>query len=295
MSWRTVIIDSQSKLDYKMGYLVVRNSDTKRVLIDEIAVLMIENPAVSITGFLLEVLVEKKVKVVFCDAKRNPVAELVPHHGAHDSTEKIRMQIAWDNTTKAVVWHDIVSEKIRKQSDFLAETGHQVQAEMLMQYLTQIEMADVTNREGHAAKVYFNALFGMDFTRSADTPTNAALNYGYSLILSAFNREISANGYLTQLGIFHSNTYNHFNLAYDFMEPFRVLVDRMVYHLSPLQFEKEEKHMLWQLFDRKIIIDGQKQFFGNAIKIYTKSVLDALNDRDSSKIKFFNINTDSFY
>ncbi len=62
MSWRTVIIDSQSKLDYKMGYLVVRNSDTKRVLIDEIAVLMIENPAVSITGFLLEVLIEKKVK-----------------------------------------------------------------------------------------------------------------------------------------------------------------------------------------------------------------------------------------
>lgn len=289
MSWRTVVIDSQSKLDYKMGYLVVRNTETKKVLLDEIAVLLIENPAVSITGFLMEALIEKKIKVIFCDSKRNPIAELVPHHGCHDSTEKIRTQMAWDAMTKGLVWHDIVSEKIRKQSDFLVEIGHNQQAEMLLQYLTQIELADVTNREGHAAKVYFNALFGMDFTRSADIPINAALNYGYSLILSTFNREISANGYLTQLGIFHSNTYNHFNLACDFMEPFRVLVDRRVYLQRPIQFEKEEKHQMWQIFDQKVLIDGQKQFLRNAIKIYTKSVLDAINDKDSSKIKFFSI------
>lgn len=287
MSWRTVVIDSQSKLDYKMGYLVVRNKDTKRVLLDEIAVLMIENPAVSITGFLMEALVEKKIKVIFCDSKRNPVAELIPHHGCHDSTEKIRTQISWDDMTKALVWQDIVSEKIRKQSDFLVEIGNNQQAELLLQYLTQIEIADVTNREGHAAKVYFNALFGMDFTRSADIPVNAALNYGYSLILSAFNRELSANGYLTQLGIFHSNTYNPFNLACDFMEPFRVLVDRMVYQMHPIQFMKEEKHKMWEIFDKKVMIDGQNQFLSNAIKIYTKSVLNAINDKDLSMIKFF--------
>ena len=49
MSWRVVVIESQSKLDYKMGYLVVRGLETKRVLLDEIAVLLIENPAVSMT------------------------------------------------------------------------------------------------------------------------------------------------------------------------------------------------------------------------------------------------------
>lgn len=287
MSWRTVVIDSQSKLDYKMGYLVVRNTETKRVLLDEIAVLMIENPAVSMTGFLIEALVEKKIKVIFCDSKRNPTAELVAHHNCHDSAAKIRAQIAWDQVTKSVVWRDIVSEKIRKQADFLAEVGCQTQAEMLLKYLAQVELADVSNREGHAAKVYFNALFGMDFTRSADTPINAALNYGYSLILSTFNREISANGYLTQLGIFHSNTYNHFNLSCDFMEPFRVLVDRMVYKKKLAQFEKEEKHQMLRLFDEKVMIDGQNQLLRNAIKIYTKSVLDAMNDNDTSEIKFF--------
>lgn len=290
MSWRTVIINSQSKLDYKLGYLVVRNEDTKRILLDEIAVLMIENPAVSITGYLIEALIEKKIKVIFCDSKRNPSAELMPHHGCHDSSAKIRMQVGWSDIAKAIVWQDIISEKIRKQSDFLAETGHSKQAELLSQYITQVELADVSNREGHAAKVYFNALFGMDFTRSADVPVNAALNYGYSMLLSTFNREIVSNGYLTRLGIFHCNTYNPFNLASDFMEPFRVIVDRMVYEMSPVKFEKDEKHSMWRLFDEKVMVDGQNQFLMNAIKIYTKSVLDAINDNDSSMIKFYTYN-----
>lgn len=289
MSWRVVVIESQSKLDYKMGYLVVRSLDTKRILLDEIAVLMIENPAVSLTGILMEELIVRKVKVIFCDTKRNPIAELIPHHGSHDSSAKIRVQITWEQTTKDNIWRDIVSEKIRKQADFLQEIGHEEQAMMLTEYTGQIELADATNREGHAAKVYFNALFGMDFTRSADTPINAALNYGYSIVLSAFNREVCANGYLTQLGIFHNNMFNHFNLSCDLMEPFRVLVDRMVYRMQPIEFGKDEKHEMWKLLDQKVEIDGQDQFVMNAIKIYTKSVLDAINEGDSSGMKFYNM------
>lgn len=287
MSWRVVVIESQSKLDYKMGYLVVRGLETKRVLLDEIAVLLIENPAVSMTGVLIAALTEKKIKVIFCDAKRNPIAELVPHHGCHDSSAKIRSQIAWEQTVKDSIWRDIVSEKIRKQADFLLEIGCSEQARMLSGYTEQIELAGTTNREGHAAKVYFNALFGMEFTRSADIAINAALNYGYSMILSAFNREISAKGYLTQLGIFHNNMFNHFNLSSDLMEPFRILVDRLVYQMQPVEFDTEEKHEMWRIMDQKVSIDGQSQFVMNAIKIYTKSVLDAINDGDASLIKFY--------
>ena len=50
MSWRTVVITSRCKLDYKMGFMVVRAEETKKIFLDEIAVLLIENPAVSITG-----------------------------------------------------------------------------------------------------------------------------------------------------------------------------------------------------------------------------------------------------
>lgn len=292
MSWRTVIISNQSKLDYKMGYLVVRGQETRRVHIDEILNLIIENPAVSLTGCLIEALTEKKIKVVFCDSKRNPAAELVPHHGSHDSSAKIRTQIAWTSDTKAMIWKEIISEKIRKQSDFLYDLGKERESKLLSSYIGQVEMLDATNREGHAAKVYFNALFGKDFTRSANIPINAALNYGYSLILSAFNREIAINGYLTQLGIFHNNMFNHFNLSCDLMEPFRIVVDRLVRSIMPDEFEKDEKHNMWSILDQTVIIDSTHQNLSRAIKIYTRSVFDAINDGDASEIKFFEFDLD---
>lgn len=59
-----------------MGFMVVRGETTRRVSLEEIAVLVIENPAVSLTGCLIEALIEKKVKIIFCDSKRNPAAEL---------------------------------------------------------------------------------------------------------------------------------------------------------------------------------------------------------------------------
>jgi len=287
MSWRTVIISNQAKLDYKMGHLVVRGQETTRVVIDEIATLIIENPAVALTGCLIEALIEKKVKVVFCDSKRNPVAELIPYHGSHDSSLKIRTQSKWSDETKAIIWREIISEKIRKQSEFLNELQKERESALLESYISQVELLDASNREGHAAKVYFNALFGMDFTRSADNAINAALNYGYSIILSAFNREVSANGYLTQLGIFHDNIFNHFNLSCDLMEPFRILVDRMVYSEDPTSFEKEEKHYLWTMLEKTVYIGNTKQTVANAIKIYAKSVFEAINDGDPSEIKFY--------
>ena len=287
MSWRTVIISSQSKLDYQMGYMVIRGLETQKILLNEVAILMIENPAVSFTGCLIAELIEKKVKVVFCDEKRSPAAELVPYHGSHDSATKIRSQITWSEETKAMVWQEIVSEKIRNQAELLYEVHKKQEGDLIASYIDQVERYDATNREGHAAKVYFNALFGMEFSRGADNPINAALNYGYSLLLSAFNREVAANGYLTQLGIFHDNMFNHFNLSCDLMEPFRILVDRKVFYERPSVFEKEQKHAFWRLLEETVLIDGTKQMVSNAIKIYAKSVFDAMNDGDVFKLKFY--------
>jgi len=287
MSWRTVVISNQAKLDCKMGYMVVRGEETRRVLLDEIAIVIIENPAVSVTGCLMEAWIEKKIKVIFCDAKRSPVAELIPHHGSHDSTAKIRVQAAWPEDIKAQIWQEIITEKIRNQAALLAEKKHLREAELLLTYTGQVDLMDATNREGHAAKVYFNGLFGMGFSRSSDDPVNAALNYGYSLLLSAFNREVCANGYLTQLGIFHDNMFNHFNLSCDLMEPFRILVDRLVVSMSPTVFDKAEKYTLWRLPEQIVMIGGTRQTVLNAIKIYTRSVLDAINDRDVSLIQFY--------
>lgn len=289
MSWRTVVITSRCKLDYKMGFMVVRAEETRRIFIDEIAILLIENPAVSMTGCLLEALTEKKIRVIFCNTKRNPSAELVPYYNSYDCSRKIKAQIGWSDDTKGAVWADIVAEKIRKQADHLEQLQKGSEAALLRSYLCQIEAHDATNREGHAAKVYFNALFGMDFTRSEENTTNAALNYGYSMILSAFNREVTANGYLTQLGIFHDNMFNYFNLSCDLMEPFRILVDRRVKAMAPAEFASAEKHALVNILNDTVTISQTRQTVLNAIKIYCRGVFDALNEGDPSLIQFYSI------
>ncbi len=287
MSFRTVVIANRCKLDMKLGYLVVRGDTTKRVFLDEIGVIVIENPAVSITGCLIQELASRKIKVIFCDNKRNPTAELMTLHGSHDCSQKIRFQIGWSEDIKGAVWSEIVSEKIRKQSCLLKEIGQNEKAELLKKYISEVEHCDATNREGHAAKVYFNALFGSDFSRGdSGNIINSALNYGYSILLSYVNREICANGYLTQLGIFHSNMFNQFNLGCDLMEPFRVFVDRFVLHHEYRQFSTDEKHDLLTVFQQTVIIDDRHQVLSNALKIYVRSVFDALNEQDTSNIKF---------
>ncbi len=286
MSWRVVVISKRAKLDYRMGYMVVRGDETTKIHLGEISVLLIESTAVSLTTSLLSELTKQKVKVIFCDEKRNPSSELMGYYGSHDTSNKIRKQIQWTKDTKEAVWTEIVTEKIRKQRDFLETLGKE-ESELLSDYLQEIQWDDETNREGHAAKVYFNALFGMGFTRTAENDINAALNYGYSIILSAFNREIVANGYLTQLGLFHDNMFNQFNLASDLMEPFRILVDQEVYEMEPEKFEHEEKMQLVDILNHEVRIDGKEQYVNNAIKIYCKSIFEALNEKDSSLIRFY--------
>lgn len=285
MSWRTVVISSRCKLDLKMGYMVIRGTETSRVFLDEVAILIIENTAVSLTGCLVAALVEKKIRVIFCDEKRNPCSELVPHVGCHDSSKKIKMQISWDIDIKLAVWTEIVADKIIKQGEFLYKLGKQTEARLLASYIEQLHFGDTTNREGHAAKVYFNALFGMDFTRNSENVINSALDYGYGIILSAFNREVSANGYLTQLGLFHDNVFNAFNLSCDLMEPFRILIDRKVKGGNYTAFSSDEKRDIVLVLSEYVKIDETRQTVLNAIKIYTKSVFAALNEKDISLIK----------
>ena len=286
MSWRTVVISSSAKLDYQLGFMVIRKQEIVKIHISEIAIVIIETTAVSLTAALLSELVKRKVKVIFCDEKRNPSSELLPYYGCHDTSMKIRRQMEWDGQNKAAVWTEIVSEKIRKQAEHLEEHGLE-EAEMLFGYLDEICFGDETNREGHAAKVYFNALFGMDFSRTTENSTNAALNYGYGILLSSFNREVVMNGYITQIGLFHDNMFNQFNLGCDLMEPFRPLVDRVVKKIKPEKFGHEEKVEILKILQQEVKIAGRREYINNAIGIYCRSVFDALNDKDASLIKFY--------
>lgn len=289
MSWRTVVIANSAKLDYRMNYLVIRQEKVSRIHLSEIGLLLIESTAVSLTTSLLAELTKHKIKVVFCDEKRNPSSELIGYYGSHDCSLKIRKQMEWTEFVKKSVWTEIVSEKIRNQRDFLQDLGKEEECMLLTSYLDEIQLGDSTNREGHAAKVYFNAVFGKDFSRSAENSINAALNYGYTLILSTFNREIVSSGYLTQIGIFHDNMFNPFNLASDLMEPFRIVVDRQVVRMMPDQFEHDEKMKLLSVLDQEVFICKQINRLTTAIKLYCRSVFNALNEKDISELRFMSL------
>ena len=287
MGWRTVVITKPAKLDLKLGYLAIRDKDnTIKIHISEISVLIIETVSCSVTAALINELIKQKIKVIFCDEKRNPSSELMPYYGSFDCSLKLRTQILWDEDIKQLIRTSIIAEKIKKQAENL-NFFCLPESIKLYQYVDELEFNDQTNREGHAAKVYFNSMFGKSFSRSEESPINAALNYGYSILLSCFNREIVRCGYSTMLGLFHNNMFNSFNLSCDLMEPFRPIIDRFVKMNIPEDFEHQEKMDILTLLSSEFIIDERKQTLLNTVKIYTKSVLEAIEQGDPSLIKFY--------
>lgn len=281
-----MVITQRAKLDLQMGYLVIRMDKITKIYLSEINTVLIDSPAVSLTTSLLAELSRKKIKVIFCDEKRLPSSQLIPFYGSHDTSLKYKKQIQWTDEMKKFIWSEIVAEKIKQQAEFLDEKRRE-ESKLLWKYKSEVLPGDETNREGHAAKVYFNAIFGMEFLRTQENTINAALNYGYSIILSMFAKEIVSQGYFTQLGIFHDNMFNELNLACDLMEPFRILVDRQVYKMNLQEFGKEEKIELVDILNHSVYIDGNQEYVSKEIRIYSKSIFDALNENDVSQIRFY--------
>ena len=287
MTWRIVVIDNRAKLELKLSHLVVRQDGNKvrKIYLKDISHIIVNTTEASITFALLNEIVKNKIKLIFCDEKRNPTAEISPLYSSYNTSEKIRTQIKWDEYIKGDVWQMIVKQKIKNQMNLLKKKK-KAEYKMLEKYIDEVEFKDSTNREGHAAKVYFNAMFGKDFSRSDDSNINAALNYGYSILLSSINRQVVSNGYLTQIGIFHDNMFNQFNLSSDLIEPWRTVVDDKVYNSVKKVFDQEQKIELINLLNDFVNIDNKETRINQAIDIYVRSVFDALNNRDLSLLRF---------
>lgn len=287
MTWRVVVIENRAKLELKLSHLVVRQDGNKihKIYLKDISHIIVNTTEASITFALLNEIVKNKIKLIFCDEKRNPAAEVAPYYSSYNTSEKIRTQIKWDEYIKGDVWQLIVKQKIKNQMNLL-KLCKKPEYKMLEKYINEVEFKDATNREGHAAKVYFNALFGKSFSRSDDSNINAALNYGYSILLSSINRQVVSNGYITQIGIFHDNMFNQFNLSSDLIEPWRAIVDDHVYNSVKKIFDQEQKIELINLINNFVSIDNKETRINQAIDIYVRSVFDALNNRDISLIRF---------
>ena len=285
MSFRTVVVKSRAKIETRLNWLLIRSEEEKWVHLSEIGTLIVESTACAITAQALCALAKNNTNIIFCDEKHLPYSQLSMLYGNHLTSGQVKRQSQWSGELKDKAWKEIVWQKIYWQMQLLKKHGKHEAAQMLTEYLTQVEEGDATNREGHAAKVYFNALFGFGFGRRSDNEINFALNYGYSILLSSVAREIVGAGYITQIGIHHVNEFNQFNLASDIMEVFRPLVDAYVLNIT--EFE-DFKSRTTAVLTSKIKIAGQEQFLDAAIRIFTRSVLRFMeSDGEIQKIEKF--------
>lgn len=270
--------------------MVRKEDDTTKVHLSEITSIVLQTNQVYVSAYLLSELAKEKISFVVADEKCNPIGHYLPLHGSHNTSKRISEQVEWGEPIKKRVWQRVVKDKIMHQSRLLDVRACENEGSMLAQLVPEVRSGDTTNREAHAARIYFQALFGQGFSRDDDTPVNAALNYGYSILLSAVSREIVARGYLTQCGICHRNEFNQFNLSCDFMEPFRPIVDRLVFDNIDGDFSQHDKYLLIDMLNQSIPYRGGRYRVGSVIGLYVQDCLCALNKRLSvDEIEAFDV------
>ena len=288
MGWRVIIVNTHSKLSYQNNHLIFKSSSKSEMIhLSEIDLLICETTDISITTMLLKKLADENILTIFCDDKRLPSSQILPYYGRHDSSLQLTRQISWQDDKKSDVWTDIIAQKIINQANHLSQLTFDDSASAIHVLLDALEPFDPSNREGHSARIYFNKLFGNDFTRDANNDINAGLDYGYTLLMSVFAREIVKMGCMTQLGLKHSNQFNDFNLASDIMEPFRIIVDQIVYGHRNKKFG-EIRRELFEMFATKYVYGRQEMFLTNIASDYTKRVIAMMNG-ESDKIPVFRI------
>lgn len=286
MGWRNIIITQHSKLSYSMNMMIVQNRDgINQIPIDDINLVLISTSQAVLTSALISKLIETNSEIIFVDDKYNPIGETKSYHFSTKSFHAIKKQINWKQEKIELLWTKIVIAKIRNQINVLQ--NYNINFFEIENLLAEIEINDVTNREAVAARKYFMNLFGENFTRRNSHVINAALDYGYAILLSSCNREIAINGYLSNLGIHHHSAENEFNLGCDLMEPFRPLIDYWVKaHENIENFTPDIKYGLVELLNLEIKFNSKKTLLSNALSKYIRDCFKFLSGEiDNLKIE----------
>lgn len=275
---RNLIITNPFHLSLKRGQMVFQSigdgSDCGSVPIEDIGVVVIENPEVMMTMPLLSALAGSNVCAVFCDSKRLPSSMLVSLDANSKQGEMRIAQRRAGAALKKNLWKQVVESKIRNQAALLDKLG--LDGSVLKPYYSNVRSGDAGNMEGIAAKVYWGALFGDEFSRSreGDVP-NHFLNYGYTVLRAAMARALLGSGLSPDDGLFHRNVYNAMPLVDDMMEPFRPYVDEMVYSLHKAG-RKElcagEKQELVGVIAKKVSFDDRKYTLTDGLSITSASL-----------------------
>ena len=231
---RTLAFTKPYHLSLKNRQMIIRAKDDSgtdtSVPVEDIGFVILENQETSITLPLLNALADNNAAVIICSDKFMPNAMLMNLDSNSTQGESFRAQLSATEPLKKNIWKQIVEAKIRNQAALLRKLGKDGDA--LKPYYQNVKSGDSGNREGVAAKLYWDKLFDGAFLRFRTGPSpNEMLNYGYTVLRAAVARSLTGSGLLPSVGIFHKNRYNAFPLADDVMEPYRPFVDEIVFDL----------------------------------------------------------------
>lgn len=240
MSWRSVVISQPAKLTFSHQALQILQNQgldkqVPKILIplEDISVLLIDHPQISMTAQLLAALAESKVVMLTVNSSHLPNGMLLPYLPHSRTLKVMQAQLKLTAPVKKRLWQTIVQQKIFNQAAVLLRNQRKEAGQRLLILAEKVRSGDPENREAQAAQLYFPALFGKSFFRHQNRFYNAILNYGYAVLRAALARTVCAYGFLPAFGLFHHNELNSFNLVDDLLEPYRPLVDAYVYSSYP--------------------------------------------------------------
>lgn len=232
---RTLYFGNPAYLSLRLAQLEIRlpekdTEDVKRVPIEDIGVVVLDNKQITITQGVLGALLDNNVAVISCDNARMPVGLMLPLAGNTTQSERFRYQIDASLPLKKQLWQQTMQAKIANQSAVL-KAARKIDCGNMDAWAKQVKSGDPDNLEARAAAYYWANLFERipDFRRDREGfPPNNLLNYGYALLRAVVARSLVGSGLLPTLGIHHHNRYNAYCLADDIMEPYRPFVDSLV-------------------------------------------------------------------
>lgn len=264
---RTLCFSNPAYLSLSNAQLVVKlvgetPPRTVTIPIEDIGVVVIDHPQISITQGALAALVDNNAAVISCNAKHMPTGLLMPLDGNTLQSERFSDQINASLPLKKQLWQQTVALKIHNQAMVLKKTKG-IEVGCMEVWSKNVKSGDADNLEGRAAAYYWGKLLSHDFTRDqeGDWP-NALFNYGYAILRAVVARALVSSGLLPTLGIHHHNKYNAYCLADDIMEPYRPYVDLKVLSLLPrypeeVELTSEIKRELLSIPVIEVVIDGK--------------------------------------
>ncbi len=255
------------RLGVEGALLVLRRPDQPDFShrMDEIAAICVSQPAATISFRALGALASNGVVVVVCDERHAPTGMLMPLSTHHAQTPRFAEQAAMTLPDRKRLWQQIVQSKVTQQAQVLKAANGTGLA--LMAMVPRVMSGDTTNIEATAAAAYWRALMGDDFRRDYEGKgINALLNYGYAIVRSAMCRAICASGLHPTLGLHHHHRENPFCLADDLMEPFRPLVDCVVWQIMNTDPNAEltpenKRHIIDFITERHCVANEERTLF----------------------------------